>query len=245
MEKKMKIIALIGIVTLLLIRCGKDEIALYDEYPSVYFNGSSVTYSFIEKPDAMEDTVKLPVLITGLPAETDRIFKIAVVTDTNTTATPEQYELLDGTVKAHEYIGNVAVVLRNYSFLDSTELKVKVKVVDSEDFKAGFVQSMYYIIHWTAQLQPPSNWNYLKTYFGEYSTRYYKFIIAATGRSSFPYRIINPETGEYYWKTTAEVEAYSFIIRDSLDKYNADKSHPVLMHDDGKKAGEPVEIPTY
>ncbi len=236
---------LAGILMLLLVRCGKDEIELYDEFPSVYFNGSSVSYSFIEKPDAKQDTIKLPVLITGLPAETDRTFQIAVVTDTNTTATPEQYELLDGTVKAHEYIGSVPVVLHNYSFLDSNELKLKVKIVDSEDFQAGFVQSMYYLISWTAKLQAPSNWLYLSSYFGDYSTSYYKFIIRVTGRSTFPYRIINPETGEYYWKTTAEVEAYSFIIRDSLDKYNADKSHPVLTHDDGKKAGRPVELPSY
>lgn len=245
MENKVKIIVLAGILILLLVRCGKDEIELYDEFPSVYFNGSSVSYSFIEKPEAGHDTIKLPVLIAGLPAGTDRTFQIDVVTDTNTTAVPGQYQLLNGTVKANEYIGSVPVVLHNYSFLDSAELRLKVKIVDSEDFKAGFVQSMYYLISWTAKMQAPSNWAYLKAYFGEYSTSYYKFIIRVTGRSSFPYRIINPETGEYYWKTTAEVEAYSFIIRDSLDKYNADKSHPVLTHDDGKKAGQPVEIPSY
>ena len=213
MEKKMKIMVMAGILLMLLVRCGKDEIELYDEFPSVYFNGSSVSYSFIEKPDAAQDTVRLPVLITGMAADADRIFKIEAVADTNTTATPD--------------------------------LRLKVKVANNQDFKAGFVQSMYYQISWTARLQAPSNWAYLQTYFGPYSTRYYKFIIQVTGRSTFPYRIINPETGEYYWKTTAEVEAYSFIIRDSLDKYNADKSHPVLTHDDGKKAGQPVELPVY
>lgn len=242
--KNVKIIALVSIF-IWLISCSKDEIEVYHEFPSVYFNGSSVSYSFIEKPDARQDTVRLPVLITGMPADADRFFRIEMVADTNTTATAEQYALLEGIVKAGEYIGNVPVVLNNYSFLDSTHLKLKVKIVDSDDFKAGFVQSMYYYISWTAKLQAPENWRYLKTYFGEYSTRYFKFIIGATGRSSFPYRIINPETGEYYWKTTAQVEAYTMIIRDSLDKYNADKSHPVLTHDDGAKAKQPVVIPSY
>ena len=232
-----------GMISLVFFSCSKDDVTFYEETPTVYFNGSYVDYSFMEAPTASSSVVKVPVLISGLAADVDRTCRVKVVTDTNTTASPDHYKIGEGIVKAGEYAGYVPVTVNNYAFLSDSVLRLRIEVTENEHFNPGVIQSRYYDIAWTGRIVKPANWRWLSYYFGDYSTRWFSFIIEQTGRTEFPYWPFNPDKETWYWQSDAKVVAYAVIVRKALAAYNAEPGHGPMRHDDGEKAGLEVEMP--
>lgn len=221
--------------------CDKEEIMNYEENPGVYFDNAFWTESMLK--DVVRDTIMLPVSITGTVRDYDRKVKVEAVLDTNTTATPDLYEFLEGTVKAGAWVGSVPVILKNAPILADTVLKVRVKIAPSEDFTEIRLGIYQCDVAFTTKVIQPANWRWLRYYFGTpFSTCWWNFIVKHTGQTSFPY--YPGQDPEIWWMSVGEVQAYAHIVKRALYEYNSDpKNEGPLTHDDGPYAGTPVTMP--
>lgn len=228
---------LIGVFATL-VSCEKDEIMSFEGKPAINFKGESTEYSFLVNQEN-EYIQEVEVRIIGDTTDYDRNFSVEVVKDTNTTATSEQYEILDGVVKAGEFTGKLSVKLFNSDALADTMVRIKLKLIDSDDFVAGNIESSYYEIGWTDKIIVPS-WGLYKYFFcATKSTSCYRAIVASTGLVKFgmtEYRAMSYATGATVLGT---------IFGDYVKQWNLDHPNEPLRHDDGDKKGELIEPKYY
>ena len=227
--------------------CQKEEIRLYEQRAGVYFSTSQSSFSFIDQPDSDTAIVRLPVDITGLPADHDREFTIALPwVDTVTTAEEDQYKIGNCLVKAGEGKGFAEVELYKDERLKDSVYTLRREIRTTADFPESRRHRTIMTLSFTNRLIRPDNWSYLGL--GDYSTAWWNFVLEVTGGNKLPYwtggptGTYNPDP-EYYYMTYSELGAWQSRIRKALDKYNADHPGEPLRHDDGLKKGEKVEMP--
>lgn len=242
---KIRLNILSGLLFLFLfVSCEKEEVLSYKENPGVNFNTFAWTQQLMK--ESISDTIRLPLAISGSVKEYDRKVRIEAVLDTNTTATPEMYVLLEGIVKAGEYYGNIPVILYNDPILRDSILTVKVKLLPTNDFPEVRLGGSTCTISFTTKVVKPVNWRWLQYQFGaQFSTRWWNFIQEATGLSTIPYDpvLINSDP-ETWWVTNAQMAAYKQLVKIALYNYNNDPANGgPLTHDDGPNAGEEVKMP--
>ena len=221
--------------------CKKDELQPFKAEAAINVakveNTNTVTYSFMANP-ANEYTQELIVNIIGDTSNVDRVFNVEVVKDTNTTAQPAQYEILGGVVKAGEFAGKLSVKLRNSKQLDTTTVSLKLKLIDSQDFKAGNIESSEFIVKWTNRIVLPS-WTYFRLFFVSVaSNSAYRLIIQTTGLTTLTAAQYSREIG------AAGVEALATKFGDYVKQWNKDNPNNKLKHDSGTRAGEDI-VPLY
>ena len=234
--------SLIIAITLILNACKKDEVGSFTAAPAINFLVTnlkplySTEYSFITNPQP-EYIQEVDVVIIGNTEPRDRVLKAVAVKDATTTAKDSQYEILDGTVKAGEFNGKLKVKLKNSAELNTTKVVLKLRLVDSEDFKAGNKESAEYTIGWTNQILVPASWTYYNIFFATKSTAVYRIVLQTVGLVTFTstdYRGIG-EQGAIVLGTK---------FGDYVKQWNLDHPNDHLKHDDGTKAGQDI-VPLY
>ena len=221
--------------------CQKEEIMSFQAPDAVNFgrmtNLYSVQYSFLTNPQA-EFIQAIPVSIIGNPADHDRNFKVEVVKDSITTASAAQYEIVGGTVKAGEHQGTLLIKLLNSTVLNTSMVSLKLKLVDSEDFKAGNVESREFVVSWTNKVIVPVWGVYLRTFItAKGSTLAFRLFMQISGLTQFTAK-------EYIALGAAGTEALGTRYGDYIMQWNKDHPDNILKHDDGTSAGQPI-VPIY
>lgn len=220
--------------------CKKSEIPTFSGLPAINFdkiaNANSVTYSFMANPDD-SFIQEVPVIIMGDTSNKDRTFQVEVVNDSNTTASPSLYEILDGVVEKGQIKGKLLVKLKKSVALDTTTVSLKLKMKDSEDFKAGNIETSEFIIRWTNKVVVPS-WSYFRYFFTTAgSTAAYRIIVQTTGLTTL--------TAQQYGAIgQAGVIAYATKFGDYIKQWNKDHPDDILVHDDGTQKGKEI-VPLY
>ena len=219
--------------------CDQEETMIFETDGSVYFTTSDYSYSFLDYPGKQIDTIKLPVQIFGKTADVDRLVKIELVTDDTSkvnTAPEELYSLIGGVVPANEQLGSVSLELKYADALQDTVYVFYVRIVPNDDF-----EDVSYNSRIVAKEIQPANWNgYLRYFWGDYSTCWWKFIKEATDRTSIPYWPGNADQ-DTWWMSDSEFEALQVVVKRELKKYNETHETP-LTHDDGPSKGKEVQI---
>lgn len=220
--------------------CQESETLQYENRPMINFVTLASNYSFIGESNLTEKSLWIDLHISGFAdVNCDRTVQVQVIAD-STTATA--YEIKPIIIKRGAYTGQIEVVVANVVELAQKEVELQLRLIDSEDFRAGNTETRVFKLSWSNRLIQPANWNELKRYMGEYSTAYYKFIIDVTGRTEFPYR--HPDK-RLTPMSLNEMKSWAVVIRDEVAKYNAlpeNKDKP-LIHDDGVMAGQAVIVP--
>lgn len=232
---------LVGI-TLSFGACNKADLTIYDDpVGAVNFVKKTQAYSFITKPQALKDTVALPVQISGFPADRDRTFDVNVIKDSLTTAKPEYYRILEGVVKAKEFNGNLLVEITKTGELDTMDLSLHLRLKNSADFKAGNAETDGTVLTWTNEYIQFPNWSRIRAFFClQYSTEVHRRIIEATGMTDFTSYPKNPDgsVGISY----GQMIVYGTQFGDLIRAYAA--KGITLKHDNGPYAGR-VITPIY
>lgn len=216
--------------------CKKDEISSFTANSAVNFTAKELDYSFLGNPSG-EYIEEIEVRIIGNAVDHDRTFDAVVVNDSVTTAKPNQYRIIGGIVKAGEYTGKLSVELLNSNELNNTTVKLKLKLVDSEDFKAGNIESNAFILGWTNQIVLPS-WTYYKIFFSVASSnKAYQTIVEQTGLKTIT-------ATEFRAMGQIAVEAAGTKFGDYVKQWNLDHPGDHLKHDTGTLAGQDI-VPLY
>lgn len=221
--------------------CQKEEIMSFQAPSAVNFgkmtNLYSVQYSFLTNP-APEFIQDIPVSIIGNPSDEDRHFNVEIVNDSITTASAGQFEIVGGTVKAGEYTGTLRIKLLNSAVLNTSMVSLKLKLVDSEDFKAGNVESREFVVSWTNKVIVPVWGVYLRTFITpKGSTLAFRLFMQISGLTQFTAK-------EYVALGAAGTEALGTRYGDYIMQWNKDHPDNILKHDDGASAGLPI-VPIY
>lgn len=252
MKKLLQPLAILALLLpLLFTACKKQELKLYEDIdPALRLGLFTYSYSFIEDLDSTTKLIKIPVVLSGMMRDYDRIVKMEIVEDTSNTAEPNWIEIKEGKLPKNSLQGEIPIVLKRNAYLEKNMAKIKVRLLPGDGLSVrGWSQVD---ISWTSQIIKPSNWDsWLRYYFGTpFSTAYYKFIVEVTGRTSFPYHgTLNKTDPVTWWMGSGQVQAYGLQIKDALRKYNRElktatgNMDTVFVHDDGPYKGLAVTLP--
>ncbi|ASZ13854.1 DUF4843 domain-containing protein [Chitinophaga pendula] len=175
-----------------------NEAGVYINKESMDSYKDSITYSFAVKPDTLQqDTIYLPIRITGLPTKNDRPIPMTIVKDSTSATQAQHYELPVCLIKADSFIARFAIIVKRRPDLKDREVRLMLQVTPSQDFPLNITRlatgaNPYYLIRLNDKLTKPDKWesagSWLQTFFGNYSETKFKFIIQVTGRSNWPPR---------------------------------------------------------
>jgi hypothetical protein len=229
-------VALVGFAMLQL-SCEKDEITAFSAPDAVNFTTLKTDYSFLGNA-TNEYVLTAPVRILGNVSDKDRKFNVEVVNDENTTATAAQYSIIGGVVKAGSYTGDLSIKVLNSTDLNTKTASLKVKLVDSEDFKAGNLETSTFIGTWTNQIVLPTTVTYYRAYFcSQLSFKAYSIIVQLTGLKTLT-------AAEYRVIGAAGMEALGTKFGDYVKQWNLDHPNDKLKHDSGTLIGQEI-VPIY
>lgn len=225
-----KTIYLIGMMVCLLVAasCEKEERYDYRGGNQIYFANEedSMTYSFaIQKSSVREDVVEIPVAISGLAADEDRVVRVAVVAETTTAIEGDaqsggHFQLGETVLRQGEITANIPVTVYRQDDLKDKEVVVCLQLVCEGTFLGDMVEDkLAYKLKINDILSMPANWNsYIRHYFGEYGPVKYQFIIDTLGIAEFP------ESGPDA-VSKAEMGYYKDKLRNALIAYEKENGY--------------------
>ncbi|HEY0174759.1 MAG TPA: DUF4843 domain-containing protein [Pedobacter sp.] len=247
---KIKYISLFGLVLCLFTACKKDNLLTYDKANSadnIYFNYAPVSglidsaaVSFAYSAATVKDSVfKIPVAITGSPADHDRTYSITVVSG-STTAAPNTNYVLPSTFIVRKGLvqDTLAVKLLRTTDLQTKALSLDLALQPGGDFQTGIqsklnslfvsINVLSFKISFSDLLGPGTYWtNIFQAYFGAFSIKKVKLMNQAVG---LPLNYWT--TG---WLTDLSLAARCTTWAIAMSHYLADQAaagHPVY-EDDG------------
>jgi hypothetical protein len=193
MKKQILFILLAGTM---LFGCKKDAKFFYDSTDNIYFNypkKDTLTYSFAYDPTLVQDTVWIPVIISGRRSHQARNFTINAV-DTATTATsPLHYVALKSTytMPADSGVVKVPVILKNTdAALENKSVILTIRVSGNGDFTNNMPDSLRNkTILFSNRLEKPFWWNSWLDEVKEYGrTKHQLFLITSGTRDLIDYK---------------------------------------------------------
>ncbi|WP_294081330.1 DUF4843 domain-containing protein [Proteiniphilum sp. UBA5384] len=209
-------------LSILLLSCQNESFYYQDEArarlegPYEWALGTdSLDYSFAFYPSSVTETaMNMTLFIMGKTTPNDRLVKLEVVLS-ETTALPEQYLCpTEIKVPANTYSVPFNVVLKRTSNLSSQNVRLRIRIADSGDFKTGVVEHNGFTIKWNDMLSRPRNWDELTEFFGTFSLTKFRFIIDTLGIGEF-------DTNTMTW---GQLNNYRIVMKNALTTYN--EAHP-------------------
>lgn len=244
-----------------ILSCKKDEL-MYEDQPGIYIDKEkfvgirdSTTYSFAEKANTlMQDTIYIPVKISGNVTPTDRPVPLKVDHALTTATVGMHFQILDTKIKANEITARVPILIKRTPDLKTKQVRLYLKIETSAEFPLkimstktnstfnGEPSSTYnpgYLIKLNDQLLKPDTWDasgsWFKFFFGNYSAVKYRFIIDVTGRTVWGPRArdgADAPTGTqmyiYYAKLTAALYEYEKVNGPMIDETGNPVTFPKL-----------------
>lgn len=240
-----KLIRVFGILTVVVMfnACEKDEIMSFEGAPALNFSSVDIyvpvyeeEYSFLTNPEN-EHIHEIQVQIMGNEVDHERAFEVKIINDSLTTATENQYEILKGVVPAGDFTGTLYIKLFNSPELDDKSVSLHVKIVDSQEFQSGNVESDEFVISWTNKVVVPS-WTWYRHFFTRVpSTAAYRIIVQTTG-------LVELTRADLRTYGIPGLTALGTKFGDYVMEYNLAHPDNPLRHDDGPSAGELI-VPLY
>lgn len=182
------------VVVAVLFGCKKDQLLTYGSRDNIYLNykdkdgnqdTSVLTYSFAYNPTLAQDTIWVPVIISGQRSKTERKFAITVVDTATTAKVGLHYEALkpsytmpadSGTVKVPVIIKNSDPELANKSVM------LTILVSGGQDFNSSLpVALRERSILYSSRLEQPAWWIYWMGNLGTYSRIKHQLFLISSG----------------------------------------------------------------
>lgn len=245
MNRKLSYILGCALLSCFWVACDKEDIMRYDrERAAIEFGRSSYAYSF-KQTSRMVDTVEISFDLVGYPENWERNAEFVIIAD-STTATSQEFRILDAIVKPGEYTGNLRIEVKNEVGDDFQDVRIYFEVAQGKDFIPGIATRKNCFLYLTNNLVRPGSWdNWIERYrLGNYSTAYYQFIIEVTGETEFPIRSVIPGYNKDEKWSAAYTEAFLANLKKELKARN-EREKEVLLHDDGVAEGKEVVVGKY
>jgi hypothetical protein len=193
----MKKITIIGLLLIMLgYSCKKSDPPVYNTSDNIYFDFTptvkddkvdSLIYSFAYSPGKEQDTILIPVRISGMRQARDRKFSVGIV-DTSTTAIASlHYKPLEKeyTIPADSGILLLPIIVLNIdSALKTKSVKLSLALQASSDFGISFKEIRTGFIKLSNRLEKPLWWDVWISDLGTYSRVKHEIFIRASGTTA-------------------------------------------------------------
>lgn len=238
--------------------CKEDPLQAYTGGDAVCFWEHAKSYSFYGASTAELPTgiIRVKINIMGYTKPYDRTVAGVALEDApntpvdqkRTTASPDEYRILGGSISANSVDGWFEVELKNVDKIAADELKLNVLLTENEHFIPGLKENESIVITWSRALLRPQTWNGMQYFFcATYSSQVYKIYMEITGLREFWYMTAGPDP-ENNPEDAKISEAMGFVwgrmFGDYIRAYNLEHPDAPMLHDDGTLAGERI-IPIF
>ncbi|MHA4893564.1 DUF4843 domain-containing protein [Pedobacter sp. PWIIR3] len=237
--KTFKIYGLLGLMMTIGFTSCKKDLEAYTDAPQVYFferandllatRITNKSFSFLSLPSTvLKDTIKIKVKTMGFPKDYDRVVRGKFKAEGSTAVEGQNFDFVDGVVKANQVEGILPVVLYRTADIKSKTVQLNLSIAETKDFKPGVVEDNAFSIIWSDNLVKPSNWDLgLSFFFGAYSTTKYRYIIDVLGITSFTLQAsarVPLKPGEY---SSAMMTDFKIRMKEALAAYNSSHTTPL------------------
>lgn len=186
----------ISIIILIAASCKREPLVTYNTADNVYFNCKtgfsgfldSMGFSFAYSDASIKDSILLiPIAVTGVPAATDRPFRL-VVDPASTARAGIHYELPAPLIHAGKVEDTLRIHFKRAADLASGEKKLILKLQANEFFKTDLqyrtmnntgpdtLDILTFSISASDLLGSGPYWSFYGTYFGTFSIKKMQFI---------------------------------------------------------------------
>lgn len=167
--------------------CKKDKTQLYSSKDNIYLDypvKDTLNYSFAFNPIQVQDTIWVPVIISGTRVNYDRHFQLSVVPDSTTAVQTVDYVPLRSSyiMPADSGVVHVPVIIKNTdTALVNKSVILTVRVSGGSDFGSLLDESIRTKkILFSNRLEQPDWWIYWQGELGNYSrTKHQLFLISS------------------------------------------------------------------
>jgi hypothetical protein len=168
--------------------CNKADLTTYQTNDNIYFdldpagNRDSILYTFAYYPDRLQDTVFVPVRISGIRVDQNRSYKVKVIDSATTAIANQHYEPFKDSYVLPAGAGSAAlpvVLFNNDPELVNRSFAITIELVPTEDFGADLKQIITARIVFSNKLEKPKWWEmWLGAYYSQ--VKHQLFRLAAT-----------------------------------------------------------------
>ncbi len=241
MKKLFKHISILSLLISAFSACEQEDVMDYRLDGKVYFYERSVSntvetriteknFSFaLQNSSLMVDTFQIKVKLMGNLADYDRTFVARV--DSGSAVDGTHYRLLNGVMKANEYISYLPVVLFRTEDTQEEAVAIKLVLTDEGDLGRGNAEDLEFTITWGDILLKPDHWP--DYFFGDYSINKYRFAIDVLGLTDWPQteRITTEKEEGVY--TISEIQGFAITLNEAYEEYRAENG-PIYVDDDAE-----------
>jgi len=165
----MKSYILILFALLSLASCKRAEEMKFDHPAGIYFDihfdsrKDSIVSTFAYNPTKLQDTIWIPVRISGVTSPTPRTFKARIETDSSSAEPNLHYEPLKASyiMNANKGLAYLPFIIYNKDKeLENRSVSAVIKLVESSDFN---IQNPYWIrakVVFSSKLEKPDWWDF-------------------------------------------------------------------------------------
>jgi hypothetical protein len=255
-----KIITIIMAAVVLITACRKAEKVTYHSSDNIYFDldpyneRDSIIYTFAYHPEKPQDTVWVPVRISGDRVNADRTYTVKVVDTATTAIANKHYEPLKTSYKvpADSGFGYVPVILYNTdTMMVKRSFALTIQLVSTGDLNTDFSSLITARVVFSNKLEKPIWWDmWLGGYYSQVKHRLFR--LAATTKDLTMVGMDAPENtyyvdklrnllnGPFTWVTNNPDKGYVLTIRSdstNYDFYNpAAPDNKILLQKDTSNA---------
>lgn len=236
---KKNLIYILAVLLLGIAGCEQQSVLKYENDPRLYFfkgrdysqtpqlvQGDSVAQSFFILPDnQMEDTVRIVIETMGLTSDQPRPFTLVQTNagEADAAVAGKHYMAFDSEeMKKNMMIpaGSVRyymplIVLRGDPLMETSVLRLKLKIVEDEHFKVGLETQSELLVKMTAMPERPSNWGSWQYTFGKWGPKKMWFLVHQMGMTDFTL------PADYAYQTYL-----NSLFIEKLAEYNANPNNP-------------------
>lgn len=174
--------------------CNSDDDFLYNSQDNIYFNfadtaSSKISFTFAYTPSIVQDTIFLPVKISGKRVSGSRYFKIAIIDSLTTAKAGSHYKALEEQYLMPADSGQIKVPIVIYNtdpILNDSTLKIGFMLKSTDDFQIGFPDRVKGSISFSNRLEQPSWWIYWMGQLGLYSRTKHQLFLISSGTNTLP-----------------------------------------------------------
>lgn len=213
---------LISIVAALLsVSCQENEAYLYQSPDNIYFNfkdtaSSRIVYSFAYTPDIAEDTIFVPIRISGERVKYARKFKVVPVAG-ETTAQPEKhYRALDEYYEIPADSGKITLPVIIYNKdpeMDDSTFVLTLALAPTPDFQVNLSYIPRARISFSNRLESPGWWMYWMADLGLYSRVKHQLFLISSGTTELA-DMSDPNAYLQIPKTLFHISQYKAFLGD-------------------------------
>lgn len=222
--------------------CKKDKELLYNSQDNIYFNYASkdtLSYSFALNLGQAQDTLMIPVIITGKTVNYARTFQVSVLADSTTAVSSLDYEPLKSsyTMPADSGQVHIPVIIKNIdTALNSKSVVLTIRVSGGKDFGSSFYEAMRTKqILFSNRLEEPDWWPSWQGELGNYSRTKHQLFLISSGTTDLVVVIGNPNAYLDIPRALFYISNFKAFLTDPFGwvKANPTKGYVLTARNDG------------